>query len=151
MTAEATAEVTAAVARRLRCCRAVSLMEAMIALTIFSWVVTSLFSVWAMHARTLSKSQDHMIAAALCEHMMEAQLSLGWTAETDNNPANALNVTHKAEGTPVTRSYHYAVETDITSASGADNLKHVSVTVTFKDEHDVERKITMHTLLSWQG
>lgn len=124
-------------------------MEAMIALTIFSWVVMSLFSVWATHARLLSKSQDHMVAAALCEHVMEAQLSAGWTAE--DKAEDTLTVTHMAEGAQSTRVYKYDVKTSVVTANGAVNLKHVTVTVKFKDEHDTERKIIMNTLLSWQG
>ncbi len=133
----------------LRSRRAVSLMECMIALTIFSWVVTALFSVWATHARLLSKSQDHMVAAALAEHVMEAQLSAGWPAE--DVTGKSITVTHLVDGATNTREFKYEVKTAVVTANGAVNLKHVAVFVTFKDEHDVERTIQMNTLLSWQG
>lgn len=129
--------------------RALSMIELMISMTIFSWVIMALFSVWVAHARALTKSQDNMVAAALCEQVMEAQLSLGWTA--DNVTETPFTVTHIVEGTPSKREYFYKVDVEIADIISAKSMKHVKVTVRYVDSLEIERTVIMNTYLSWQG
>ena len=125
-------------------------METMIAMTIFSWVCMALFSVWVAHASATTKSQDMMIGVALCEQIMESQLALGWTAETELTKPPIV-VTHIVDGAESQMSYDYKVEVEIKDILGAKSMKHVKVTVSFKDHLDQLRNVIMNTYLSWQG
>lgn len=136
----------AAVSRRRP---AVTLLEVIIAMTVFSWMVMALFSVWVAHAKVLTKTQDNVVGAALAEQVIEAHLSMGWTA--DNVTEQPFTVTHIMDGVPTSRQYFYKVDVDIRDIDLAKSMKHVKVTVRYKDVLDTERKVVMNVYLSWQG
>lgn len=144
---EATSLTAAAAVNRLR--RAVTLLEVIIAMTVFCWVVMALFSVWVAHAKVLTKTQDNVVGAALAEQVIEAHLSMGWTA--DNVTEQPFSVTHIVDGVPTRREYFYKVDVEIKDINLARSMKHVKVTVRYKDMLDIERNVIMNVYLSWQG
>ena len=55
-----------------------SLLEVMIAFTLFATVMVLLASVWVTHARAMELGQDQEVAANLCQMFMEQSLQRGY-------------------------------------------------------------------------
>lgn len=132
-----------------------SLLEIVIATFIFLLMVTTLSSMFAVHARAQMRSGNLLVAADLADLEMERTLALGY--HDAHATTGTYTQTWEVRGVPVTHTYttrvNITVIIDPTIPVGGGYLpgfKVVEVTVEYDDANGSDQKKT-HTIKSYMA
>lgn len=128
-----------------------TLLEMVLAVTIFSVIVGALLGVWVMHARAVGHARNTLLATHLAESVLEAALAEGWQVQSiPPDPWTSFHVDCVLNGEKVGADFQYSLQVTRNTTARGSQLKLINVKVTWT-EKDVEKEVNLDTVVTWQG
>ena len=125
-----------------------SLLETLIAFTLFVTVMAMLMGVWVAHARALELGQDQEVASSLCQMQMEQAMQLGFGAQSQNSVP--FQMRRFIRGQPYDATFFYTVNVTNTTLPGITSPLHrvIVVNVTWHDASG-NHTVSMESNAAW--
>jgi len=117
-----------------------SLVEALVAMALISFMVLSIFTVFPQARKGLALSENRLNAAYIGRSILDDQRSRDYDALAASTGSLALSGTNN--NAPFSQQYNYAVNVNAVGT----HKKHVWVVVSWKDKGG-DRQVTMETIV----
>lgn len=133
--------------------RGFNLLEVILAVVIFSTATVGLTGVWMMHARSVAKSRNIMIATHLAEQLMETCVAQGWEVQpVPQSDATRIMMKMVLNSVPLETEFRYEVTVRTENPTNVKiGIKHVKVRVYWDDDTGKDRRVFLETLVYWQN
>ena len=124
-----------------------SLLEVMIAFTLFVTVMSLMMGVWVTHAKGLELGQDQEVACNLCQMFMEQSLQQGFLCTSI--ASSPYVVRRIVRGQNFDATYFYSVTvTNTTPLGAAPTHRNVVCNVTWNDSTG-NHTVSMESFVTW--